>query len=183
MLTAVTAFSLLLACQKEVKDPDIAIKQDFGMSIRRPPKNDEWDFKDKGFWANSQLVVAHKVDQITIDIVAQDKASGFGYFDTKEGTAKEFTQISTLPGVKDAKKIATTTTKLPGGGAGNVQANYLEMTFKKDDKPMELRMWCFVGKQNQNLYRIYLINEEGLYKKHQKEADLILSTLQIFKVK
>jgi hypothetical protein len=182
-ICAAVALVLLAQQGKEVKDPDLAIKADMGVSIRRPPKNDEWDFKDKGaFFSSSQLTVAHKVDTISIEIYAQDKAGGLGYYDLKEAANGEFKNISGFKELTEPKKVSTTSQKLPGGGAGNVQASYLEMTFKRSDKPMELRMWVFIGK-NQNLYKVTMVNDEGMYKKHQKEADIILSTVQTFKVK
>jgi hypothetical protein len=185
MLKTLAALGLFLAFQgKEVKDPDMAAKVDFGVSIRRPPKNDEWDFKEKGsFFSNSQLCIAHKVDTIAAEIFVQDKATGFGSYDIKEAANSEYKNISGFQTIKEPKKISTSNAKLPNGGAANVQASYLEMTFKRDDKPWELRMWVFIGKANQNLYKIVLTNEEGIYKKHQKEMDYILGSIQIFKVK
>jgi len=181
MLKLTAALVALLALQ--AKDADLVTKPDMGMSLRRPPKNDEWDAREKGsFFSNSQLCVAHKVDTIAIEVFAQDKATGFGSYNIKDAANGEYKNISGFTGLTDAKKVIATNQKLPGGGAGNVQASYLEMTFKKEDKPMELRMWVFIGK-NQNLYKVLMTCDEGMYKKHQKAADFILSTIDIFKVK
>ena len=186
MLKGMTAALVaLLALQaKDGKDPNIAIKADIGVSMRRPPKNDEWDFKDKGsFFSNSQLCLTHKVDTIAIEIFCQDKASGFGYYDIKDAANGEYKNISGFASLTEPKKVATSNSaKLPGGGAGNVNSSYLEMTFKKEDKPMELRMWVFIGK-NQNLYKVLMTCDEGMYKKHQKVADFALASVDIFKVK
>ena len=176
-----TALVAILALQ--AKDADLVIKADSGMSMRRPPKNDEWDARDKGsFFSNSQLCVAHKVDTIAIEIFAQDKATGFGSYNIKDAANGEYKNISGFAGLTDSKKIAATNQKLPGGGGGNATASYLEMTFKREDKPMELRMWVFIGK-NQNLYKVLMTCDEGMYKKHQRAADYILSSIDIFKVK
>ncbi|MBI3856507.1 MAG: hypothetical protein HY293_12540 [Planctomycetes bacterium] len=164
-----------------MKDPTFASKPDMGVSMRRPPKNDEWDFKDKGgFFSNSILLVSHKVDNLNIEVFAQDKATGFGSYDIKDAANGEYKNISGFQGIMDPKKITAASAKLPGGGAGNVQTQYLEMTFKRADKPMELRMWVFIGK-NQNLYKIVMTCDEGMYKKHQKVADYILASVDIFK--
>jgi hypothetical protein len=43
-------------------------------------------------------------------------------------------------------------------------------------------MWVFIGK-NQNLYKVMMSCDEGVYKKHQKAADFILSSVETFKPK
>jgi hypothetical protein len=182
MISAAIAITLLGFQAKDAKS-EVSTSPTMGVSIRRPPKNDEWDFKEKGgFFANSQLVVCHKVDEIAIEVFAQDKATGFGSYDIKDAARKEFQNISGFQGISEAKQITAGNQKLPGGGAGNVSASYLDMTFKKSDKPMELRMWVFIGK-NQNLYKVTMSCDEGIYKKHQKAADFILSSIETFKPK
>jgi len=184
LICAAVGFALLgFQAAKDPKQSDISINATMGVSIRRPPKNDEWDFKEKGgFFSNSHLVVVHKVDQICIEVFAQDKATGFGSYDIKDAARKEFQNISGFQGVTEPKQVSIANQKLPGGGAGNVNASYLEMTFKKSDKPTELRIWVFIGK-NQNLYKVMMSGDEGMYKKHQKIADYILSSVEIFKPK
>jgi hypothetical protein len=176
--------ALLLASpgQNAPADPDLLYKKDLGVSIRKPAKNEEWEFKEKGFFANSQLVVAHKVDTVMIDIFAQDKATGFSYYDPKTAAEGEYKNISGFPDVKDAKKIEIKAAKLPAGGAGNVMAQFLDMTFKRGDKSWELKMWCFVGRENQNFYKVTLVGEEGTYKKHQRILDPILGSVRIWKL-
>ena len=181
MTLVAVALGFLTPQGKEVKDPSITIKPDMGVSMRRPPKNDEWDFKDKGvFFSNSHLTATHKVDVLSIEIFAQDKATGFGSYDIKDAANSEYKNISGFKEIMEPKKITAGNSKLPGGGAGNVNASFLEMTFKQDEKLNELRMWVFIGK-NQNLYKVIMVNEEGMYKKHQKVADYILSSIDIFK--
>lgn len=168
---------------KDSKDKEYASDAGMGVSMRRPPKNDEWDFKEKGgFFSNSQITVVHKVDTISVEIFAQDKATGFGAYNIKDAANSEYSNIAGFKGIMEPKKISVANQKLPGGGAGNVQASFLEMTFKRADKPMELRMWVFIGK-NQNLYKVTVACDEGMYKKHQKEADYILSSVETFKPK
>ena len=184
LISAALAFTLLGFQQgKTPKESDVSINANFGVSIRRPAKNDEWDFKEKGgFFTNSHLVVVHKVDQICIEVFAQDKATGFGSYDIKDAARKEFTNIAGFQGITEAKQVTIANQKLPGGGAGNVTASFLDMTFKKDDKPMEMRIWVFIGK-NQNLFKVMMSGDEGMYKKHQKVADQILSSIETFKPK
>ena len=180
LVCALLALSGFLPQAKE--DKDIAIKPDVGVSIRKPPKNDEWDFKEMGFFTKAALVVGHKVDEIVIEVHEQEKAQGMSYYNLKDYATNEFKNVSGINGVTEAKKINAANQKLPGGGAGNVQASHLEMSFKRDGKPLELRSWAFIGK-NQNLYVVFLTCEEGMYKKHQKWADYILSSVETFKPK
>jgi hypothetical protein len=56
------------------------------------------------------------------------------------------------------------------------------MTFKRAEKAVEYRYWNFVGKQNGSLYIVILHGDEGMYKKHQKIADYVLSTIQTWKL-
>ncbi len=163
-------------------DPDLLYKKDLGVSIRKPAKNDEWEFKEKGFFANSQLVVAHKVDTVMIDIFVSEKAPGATYYDPKAVAEGEYRNISGFADVKDAKKIDIKASKLPGGGAGNVSAHLLDMTFKRGEKNWELKMWCFIGRDNQNLFRVTLSGEEGTYKKHQRMLDPILAGIRTWKL-
>lgn len=180
LVCALVALSGFLPQAKE--DKDLAIKADAGVSIRKPPKNDEWDFKEVGFFTKPAVVVGHKVDELTIEVHEQEKAPGLSAYNLKEIPTAEFKNIAGFAGVTDAKKINSGNQKLPGGGAGNVQASFLEMTFKRDGKPLEIRLWAFIGK-NQNLYKVFLTCEEGMYKKHQRFADYILSTVETFKPK
>ena len=85
---------------------------------------------------------------------------------------------------KESKKLQEIrAAKLPNGGANNPMAYLLDMTFKgKDGKAMELKMWAFIGKENQSLYKIFLLGDEGMYKKHQKFADLMLGSVKILKI-
>lgn len=180
VLFAATALAFFLPQGKEVKDPTIAIKADMGVSMRRPQKNDEWDFKEKGVvFSNSMLTVTHKVDTLSIEIFAQEKSTGLGY-NIKDAANEEYKNLAGAQGIMEPKKIAANNSKLPGGGGGNANASYLEMTFKRDEKLNELRMWVFIGK-NQNLYKVIMVNDEGMYKKHQKVADYILGSIDIFK--
>lgn len=181
LMSAALVLGFLFPQGKEVKDPTIAVKAENGFSIRRPPKNDEWDFKEKGgFFANTHAVVSHKVDSITIEVLAIDKAGDAGSNDLKKAAEGEFKNISGFQGIMDPKQITAGTSRLPGGGGGNAPCSYLEMTFKRAEKPQELRMWVFKA-SNGFAYKIFMINDEGMYKKHQKWADFILSTLQTFR--
>ena len=166
---------------KEVKDPTITVKAELGVSMRKPPKNDEWAFRDKGvFFSNSHLAVSHKVDTLSIEIFAQEKFSDLGSNDLKKVAEGEYKNISGFQGIMDPKMITASAAKLPGGGGNNAPASYLEMTFKKEEKPNELRMWVFKG-SNGNLYKVIMVNEEGIYKKHARIADYILSSIQVFR--
>ncbi len=182
-MNATAALLIGVLFQAAQEDPNTKAKPEMGVSISKPPKNDEWAFKDQGFFNGTTLSVAHKVDEVGIDLLAQEKAPGASFYDPKEAAEALYKSIVAATGVTEAKKIDSRASKLPGGGGGNVMANYVELSFKKDEKPMEGRIYSFVGKQNQNLYRIIIISDAGMYKKHQRNIDFIVSTLRVYKVK
>ena len=181
-MAKVAAVLALLALQEKGANPDLLYKKDVGVSIQKPPKNEEWGFPKDGFFSNSQLVVAHKVDTLTIDIYVQDKASGFSSYDPKAAADSEYKNISGFAGVTDVKREPVKPAKLPGNGAGGVNCHILDMDFKREGQAKELKMWCFIAKENQNFVKITLVGDEGMYKKHQKSIDYILSTIKTWKL-
>ena len=174
---AVTVLALCL--QQKNPNPDMKYDAAAGISVSKPPKNDEWDFKEKGFFDKCKLAVVHKVDDIGFDVLIQPPATGTGVYDLKKVSEDSFTNMSGQTGVTDAKRVEVKNTKVPGM---NVACSYLEMTYKRDDKVHEFRQWSFIGKENQQLYMVVLHNEEGMYKKHQKVADFILASMKTWKL-
>lgn len=180
-MNATAALLVGILFQAAQEDPNTKSKPEMGVSISKPPKNDEWGFKDQGFFNGTALSVAHKVDELGIDILAQE--NGTGSFDAKAAAEGLYKDIMAAPGVTEAKKIDSRSSKLPGGGGGGANSNYVEMSFKRNDKPMEGRIYSFIGKQNQNLYRVVVICDAGMHKKHQRNVDFILSTIRTYKTK
>jgi hypothetical protein len=168
--------------QEKNANPDLVYKKDSGVSVMKPQKNEEWGFPKDGFFSNSEIVVGHKVDTLTIDISVQDKAGGLSYYDPKAAADSEYKNIAGFNGVTDAQRQPVKAVKLPGGGAGNVGCHLLEMSFKREGQAKELKMWCFIAKENQNLVKITLVGDEGMYKKHQKHVDYILSSIKTWKL-
>jgi hypothetical protein len=168
--------------KKEKTDPDLLWQKEWGFSIQKPVKNEEWEFKDHMLYTNSHGVVSHKVDRVFIEVFAQEKAGGTSYFDPKAAAESEWKTLSTE--FKDAKKVQDIkVAKLPNGGANNPMSYLLDMTGKdKEGRATELKCWSFVGKENQYFYRIFLVGDEGMYKKHQKDLDLILGSLKILRI-
>ncbi len=183
LICAVIA-GLLLAPQQGKPNPDLKYDDKAGISVNKPPKNDEWDFKDKengALWKEARFLVAHKVDELRIEIV-QSPPSTQGGYDIAKQNENDYTSIKGTAGIDDAKQILVKNQKLPGNGAGGVQASYMEMTYKRGDKPVEYRQWIFIGKENQCLYKVAVHGDEGMYKKHQKVADFILSSIRTWKL-
>lgn len=186
---ALAAFSLGLPAlaqdKKDAKgDPDLLYKKELGIAIQKPAKNDEWEFKDHGLFSNSNLTVSHKVDHVFIEVFVQEKPTGVGSFDPKNAAEQDWKQFSTSDNFKDCKKVQEIkSSKLPNGGASNPMSYLLEMTCKdKGDRSLEIKLWCFVGKENQNFYKVYAIGDEGMYKKHVKNLELMLGSIKILKI-
>jgi hypothetical protein len=179
MKVVCAAVAIFICAQQQKPNPDLKYLEKAGISVMKPPKNDEWDFKEKGFWTQSAFALSHKVDEISFDVrhlAPQPNTSGF---DLKKVAEDSFNNIGSQEGFTDAKRIAMNQTKMPGSG---YNAWYLEMTFKRADKLTEWRQWSFVGKENQQLFMISLHCDEGMYKKHQKVADWILSNIRTWKI-
>lgn len=179
--------AVLLGAQEKGQNPDLKYLPNWGVSVMRPPKpkSEEWDLKDSGGKFKSQLSVSHKVDDVSIEFLIQEPATGMSAYDPKAAGEALFRDLSESPAFKDGKKRAPIkAAKLPGNAAGGVQTWYLEMEFKDaDGKITEFRTWSFIGKENQCLYRIVMITAEGMYAKYQKEITYILSSIRTFKLK
>jgi hypothetical protein len=170
-------------------NPDLKYLPDQGFSIMKPVKNDEWDFKEKGHYKEAKIRVGHKVEELTIEVVPMGVSAESGQRDPlalsiwnpkkqAEGELKQFSDAQ----YKDLVRKEPKTAKLPGGGAGNVNTSYVEATYKLEEKSMEFRLWAFVGKENQIGYMVVMFCEAGAYKKHQKLADFVLSSVKILKI-
>ena len=176
------AVGLAVLAQQQPATPGMHYNPAAGFSINLPPKNDEWAFREKqkggdppvgAMFKDSKLVVAHKVDELAIEILSFDQTS-----DLKKQVEADWNNISGSPNFKDAKRIEMKAGKLPGT---SVNCQYLEVEFLRSDKKTEYREWVVVGKENQCTYIIMMHGDEGMYKKRQKEADLILSTFKTWK--
>ena len=180
---ALAALAGWAPAQEKNADPDLLWKKEMGVSIQKPAKNDEWEFKDHILFSNSHGAVSHKVDRVFIEIFAQEKASGTGSFDVKGSAESEWKNLASGSIFKDCKKVQEIKpAKLPNGGASNPMAYLLDMTCKdKGDRATELKIYFFVGKENQYFYRIFVGGDEGMYKKHQKFLDLMLGSIKIYK--
>jgi hypothetical protein len=184
LLCAAIAGMLLASQQGKNTNPDLRYDEKAGISASKPPKNDEWDFKEKesgAVWKEARFLVAHKVDELHIEIVQTPPATQ-GSYDIKKQCENDYTSIKGTNGINDAKQLALKNEKLPGGGAGGVAASFLEMIFKRGDKLVEYRQWVFIGKENQCLYKVCVHGDEGMYKKHQKVADYILGSIRTWKL-
>jgi hypothetical protein len=182
-ICAAVAVILLAPQQQKSANSDLKYDQAAGISVQKPPKNDEWDFKEKdagAFWKACKILVVHKVDELKIEVDQSPAAEGI--FDAKKQAETDWNSITEATGVSEPKKIAINNTKLPGNGAGGANAAYLECTFKRSDKLVEFRQWLFVGRENQLIYRVIVHGDEGMYKKHQKVADYILASVKTWKL-
>ena len=171
-----------VAMAPQAQNPDLYYDKINGFSINKPPKNEEWAFKDKGKFNNCKKAIVHVVDELTIEIHAQTPATG--YYDLKGSMEKQWTNLASTAAFKNPKRNALKRSKLPRGGAGNVAAYFLDMSFEDGGgKAMELRVWMLIGKRNRYLYTIFMTNEKGHYKKHQKFADYIFASFRSWKIK
>jgi hypothetical protein len=177
---------VLLAQAQAPQDPNLHYDKTWGFSLMKPPKPkaEEWDIKAQGVkFSNSQAALMHKVDDVLLEIFVQEPAGSNGLtissFDPKKACEDEFKNLQTNPNLKEGKKKGEVKSQKMAGA----NAWYIEMSFKdKDDKPVEWRLWTWLGRENQCLYKLFLITGAGLYEKYAKEIGFILGQVKTYKL-
>lgn len=174
----------VVAMAPQAQNPDLFYDKINGFSIQKPPKNEEWAFKDHAKYSNSAKAVVHVVDELSIEILVTLPTTGFTYYDLKGSMENQWKSVSTDANMKNARRNALKRSKLPRGGAGNTSAYYLDVSYQDPSgKDMEYRAWMFIGKRNRHLYRVIMFNEKGHYAKHKRFADYIMGSFRSWKVK
>lgn len=177
------AIVIALLGQAKKENPDLKFDEQAGLSVGKMPKNDEWGFRDKPFFAKAKVSVAHKVDDIAVEVIPVLPAPNQYGWDLKKEADSAFSAFSAAEGVTEMKKVSQQEkVRLPGGGGNGAVGTYIEMTFKRADKLVEYRYWNFASKANNCLYLVMVHGDEGMYKKHQKSVDYVLSTIQTWKL-
>jgi hypothetical protein len=177
------AASLLLLQAAPARDPDLLLREDRGISIRKPAKNASWEFKPNGRTKEAQLVLVH-VDGLSIEIYHQDLGRNNVNYDPKlslEAFWKELPFDGTYREAKLVKKIDYLV--LPGRAASGVRCWYLDMKMKLEDgSPLEWRRHCFVGHENRSGYFLDVLGPAGQPEKLKKDVDLILSSIRTYRI-
>jgi len=183
MIKAVSILAAALLWTPQVKpSADLKYDEKAGLSVQKFPKNDEWDFKEKGKFAlMPKIVIAHKVDEIWIEIIQRPPATTGGV-DLKKQAEADVAGLSGLQGFTEVKQISLASSKLPLNGGNGANAWTFEASLKVLDKPYEWREWVFIGKENQCEYVVMMHGDQGMYKKHQKVADFILGNIKTWKI-
>lgn len=165
-------------------DADLKYLKERGFSIQKPAKKDVWQFKDSGKLTRSQMVVAHAVDDVSIEMYSEELDIDKVNYDPKYTLEQDWKEISSngqYTDAKLAKKLYSTT--LPGRAASGVKVWLLEMTMKmKDGTAVEWKRYCFIGHENRSGYLLNILTKQGMYEKHQKEIELILSSIRTYKI-
>jgi hypothetical protein len=179
-LCALTLAAFLAQAGKA--NPDLKYDEKAGLSVQKFPKNDEWDFKEMGQYAkNPKFVVSHKVDELWIEIIHIPPATT-GSFDNKKQAEADYAGWAGIKGITEVKQVSSQASKLPGGGGNGANAWFYQAAMKVAEKPVEMREWVFIGKENQCQYIVMMHGDEGMYKKHQKVADFILGNIRTYKI-
>jgi hypothetical protein len=163
-------------------NPDLKYEEKAGLSMQKPPKNDEWDFKEMGKFSKApKIVIAHKVDELMIEVIHVPPAPNSS-FDIKKQAELDSNGWAGLNGITEVKTGPLAAAKLPLGGGNGANAWSYDVSFKAGDRPVELKEWVFIGKENQCQYIVMLHGEPGMYKKHQKLTDFILGNIRTWKI-
>ncbi len=175
---------LLVGGAQEKTNPDLHYDKEMGFSIQKPPKKEEWEFKTSGGkLPDSQIIVAHRTEDLSVEIGSEPPGEDLGYFDPKAIVEDIWKNISKSELFKEAKKKKLESTLLPGKAAGGVRAWFLDMVLKdQEDKVLEWKIYVFVGKENQCLFKISIMGGEGTYEKNKKDLEYILSSIKTWRL-
>ena len=176
------ALAALLLLQ--ARDPDLLLREDRGISIRKPARNPDWAFKPNGQIKESQLVLVH-VDGLSIEIYHQDLGRNNVNYDPKlslEEFWKDLRAEGTYKDTKLVKKIDYLV--LPGRAASGVRCWYLDMKMTKieDGSALEWKRHCFIGHENRSGYFLDVLGPAGQPEKLKKDVDLILSSIRTYRI-
>lgn len=178
------AWTLLIFAAHQAADADTKYLKEKGISIQKPAKKDEWQFKDQGRISKSQIVVTQVVDDVTIEIYSEELDADKVNYDPKY-TLEQHWKSRSADGQykepKQVKKIEATT--FPGRAASGVKVWLLDQTMKlQDGTAIEWKEYCFVGHENRSGYLVNVITKQGMYEKHKKDIEAILSSIKTYKI-
>lgn len=178
------AWTLLALAFRQAADPDTKYLKEKGISIQKPAKKDEWQFKDDGKITASQIVVAHVVDDVSIEIYSEELDTDKVNYDPKYTLEQHWKLRSADGQYKEPKQVGKIqATSFPGRAASGVKVWLLDMTMKlKDGTAIEWKEYCFIGHENRSGYILNIISKQGMYEKHKKDIEAILSTIKTYKI-
>ena len=129
-------------------------------------------------------MVAQVVDDVSIEIYSEELDTDKVNYDPKYTLEQHWKSVSSdgqWKEPKQVKKIEATT--LPGRGASGVKAWLLDMTMKTaDGTALEWKEYCFIGHENRSGYILHVTSKQGMYEKHKKDIELILSSIRTYKI-
>ena len=179
--TAISLVVMLFALQAD--DPNLKYLKERGFSISKPPKKDEWQFKDSGRFKKSQLVVQNIVTDVSIEMYSEELDSDKINYDPKYTLERLWKSVSSNGDYKEVKQIGKIqATTFPNKGAGGQRVWLLDMTLNLEDMPMEWKAYCFVGHENRSGFIVYVLSKAGLYAKHKADLEYMLSTIKTYKI-
>ncbi|MBV8880762.1 MAG: hypothetical protein JO332_12395 [Planctomycetaceae bacterium] len=182
MIKTIATLTIALLALQGKSNPDFKYDEKAGLSVQKFPKNDEWDFKEQPKFAKDpKFVIAHKVDELMIEIIHVPPAPN-GAFDIKKQAELDAAGWAKLNGITDLKQVSMAAGKLPQNGGNGANAWVYEVSFKAGERTVELKEWVFLSRENQCQYVVMLHGDPGMYKKHQKIADFILGQIKTYKI-
>lgn len=182
-----TLAATLIVLAQAKTPPDLHLDAKLGVSIQKPPKKEEWEFRTSGLKiSNATLSVVNKVESIAVEILVIEPPANAGrplnQTDLKPSVEAEFEAQSKSPNFTEVKKKKLEEAALPGNAAGGAKSVYLEMAVKdKNGAEFEWRLWTFIAKESKYLVKINILTAPGEYEKNKKDLDQIISTLRTFK--
>ncbi len=184
-MTRGLALALILghAASQERENPNLFFDKQLGISIERPPKGDEWEFKTpKSGGRGASFSVTHRADDLSIGILTLNVINANAY-SPKKAAEDDWKSLSTDRDFKEMRKLDARQMKLPGAAAGGVWAYKVDIVFKdRDGLSGEAQLWYFDSRTSSNFYKVFVIGAPGLRARHQKQVDLILSTIRTYKL-
>jgi hypothetical protein len=180
----VTVVLSTLFALSQAPDADTKYLKEKGISIQKPAKKDEWQFKDSGKLTRSQIVLTNVVDDVSIEIYSEELDTDKVNYDPKYTLEQHWKLRSADGQYKEPKQVGKiTATNFPGRAATGVRVWLLDQTMKlADGTGIEWKEYCFIGHENRSGYIVNVISKAGMYEKYKKDIELILSSIKTYKL-
>jgi hypothetical protein len=184
--SAVTLLSALAFAQE--KQETVKVIEEKGVAMYKP-KDEAWELRTDGgkIYKETCVLVSHRVESFTIEVLVATKQDNQTWKPMKEvadEVASGFEKDNEGKAIEGRKVRKRNSTEKVFPGAGAPKGWFLDLEIDDRGNKTPIRMYLFVDKQNPNhQLRVSITGSDELYKKFEKDVNMVLASLKTFKVK